>query len=224
MDMHHNAMFGDRGMSYFNIPNLPSPNSRNLQGDGVPTYINLYGANAPSRQSSHIQHKNSDFNNPFMFRPHQNGIAGFNSFAGMNPMHGQHAATSQTHSSAMPPHMHNFNLGNLFSDMQNPGSGTQDSLSGISPIKLGHGNPLSSLGGSQDPAHAAAAAAHHQGYYQNHHRAAQMTPAMLNLFGHPHQHHSFHDSSRMNSAPFTAPPHGHGSTSFGLPFMHDHHT
>ncbi|KAK2151925.1 hypothetical protein LSH36_345g00004 [Paralvinella palmiformis] len=235
------AMFDpSRSMTpYFPISNL-SPQPRNLPSDG-PTYLpgNFFGnAGRPLSNANSLQHKDpAQLNNPFQSffpppsRGAQNGLFQAPPF-GMNHMHaaaaGNHSSPSQIsqHSSSvsMAPHMPNFNLTNLFSDMSNP------SQSDISPMKFPPGNaiiPPQGSGMDHNAMH------HHQAAAGSlYHNRSQVPPPMLHnvafnsILGHQHGFDARGMTPGMNSSvggPFAGPGH---APSFGMPHlnfpMHDH--
>ena len=241
-----NALFDpSRSMTpYFPIGSL-SPPPRNLGGSEGPTYFgagNFFcnSQRPPSLANSKpLQHKNSgpsavpgtadlSFNALFPPSRHQNGLGinfqpppGF----GMNhhaAMHAQGQIMPQA--MAMPPHMANFNLSNIFSDMNNPAPQPDGSLN-ISPIKFPHHSMPLQPGMDPNTLHHQAAAS---SLYTN---RSQMPPPGLHSMSInsllSHQHHGF--DARGIGPPINssvAPPFGGHAHSFGIPPlnfpMHDH--
>lgn len=246
-----NALFDpSRSMTpYFSIGSL-SPPPRNLGSNEGPTYFgtgNFFcnSQRPPSLANSKpLQHKNTgasavpgtadlSFNALFTPSRHQNGLGinfqppGF----GMNhhaAMHTSAQIMPHANTMAMAPHMANFNLSNIFSDMNNPAPPPDSSLN-ISPIKFPHhSNTILPLQASMEPNplhHQAAASS----LYTN---RSQMPPPGLHhsmsinsLLS--HQHHGFDARGigpAINSS--VAPPFGGHAHSFGIPPlnfpMHDH--
>ncbi|XP_074652972.1 uncharacterized protein LOC141907271 [Tubulanus polymorphus] len=212
---------------YFHLGGMPSPPSRNIQGEG-PTYLpgNLFpGGPRPLSNANSVQHKNSEmnmnppFNSLFQTRP-QNGLGlNFQPGFGMNPMHPNHpnspSIPPHSNSLSMPPHLSNFNL-NIFSDISNPGQ--PDSMN-ISPIKFPHGNPMIP---PQPGMEHNALQHHHQGAIYHNRSHPQMLHNM-GLFGHGHPDLTGRSMGPAGIAQF----HGHGSgPAFGMPGlnfnMHEH--
>jgi len=144
-------------------------------------------------------------------------------------MHSSAQIMPHANTMAMAPHMANFNLSNIFSDMNNPAPPPDSSLN-ISPIKFPHhSNTILPLQAGIDPSplhHQAAAAS---SLYTN---RSQMPPPGLHhsmsinsLLS--HQHHGFDTRGigpGINSS--VAPPFGGHAHSFGIPPlnfpMHEH--
>ena len=248
----YNALFDpSRSITpYFPIGSL-SPPPRNLGNNEGPTYFgagNFFcnSQRPPSLANSKpLQHKNTggssvpgtadlSFNALFTPARHQNGLGinfqppGF----GMNhhaAMHSSAQIMPHANTMAMAPHMANFNLSNIFSDMNNPAPPPDSSLN-ISPIKFPHhSNTILPLQAGIDPSplhHQAAAAS---SLYTN---RSQMPPPGLHhsmsinsLLS--HQHHGFDTRGigpGINSS--VAPPFGGHAHSFGIPPlnfpMHEH--
>ena len=228
----------------FPMAGLSPPPTRQLQSDG-PTYLpaNLFSnAGRPLSNSNPLQHKNAELNGPFnpLFQPSrpQNGLGlNFQPGFGMNSVHSNHVTSSQMitpHSNAGPvTHMPNFNLSNIFPDVNGPG-GQPDSLN-ISPIKFTHGNAIlqSQAGlehnGLQHHPHGPGAS---QLY---HHNRSHPTPpqvihnAMSINSILSHNHHGFDPRQMAPGINSTMTPpfgsHGHpaafGMTPLNFP-MHDH--
>ena len=237
-----NALFDpSRSMTpYFPIGSL-SPPPRNLGASEGPTYFgagNFFcnSQRPPSLANSKpLQHKNAgapagtadlSFNALFPPSRHQNGLGiNFQPGFGMNHHAAMHApGQMMPQAMAMPPHMANFNLSNIFSDMNNPAPPPDGSLN-ISPIKFPHHSMPLQPGMDPNALHHQAAAS---SLYTN---RSQMPPPGLHsmsinsLLG--HQHHGFDGRGigpPINSS--VAPPFGGHAHSFGIPPlnfpMHDH--
>lgn len=218
--------------SFFSFQNMSPPPVRNLQSEG-PSFLpgNLFGST--SRPLSNSSNKNTpDLGPPYALFPPtrpQNGLGlNFQHSFGMNTMTGNPGSGHMTpHSVAVPPHMGNFSLSNIFSD-----SGTNDGGINISPIKFSHpGNPILPPQAGMDPN----ALQHpHQGSALYHNRSHHGQPHVLpnpmtlnSILG--HNHHGFDTRSMSQGINSSVGPPFHGAghpSSFAIPplnfSMHDH--
>ncbi len=225
----------------FPVPAL-SPPPRNMQSD-APTYLptNLFGnTSRPLSNSNPLQHKNPpEINSPFnpLFGPGrpQNGIGlNFQPGFGMNPaaVHANVPPSNPmtSHSNPLSHHVPNFNLSNLFPDVNNSPQG--DSLN-LSPMKFAHGNPIlpPQPGIDHNPLqhhHQAAGPMYHN--HRGHHPPAVIHSAMSinNILGHNPHGFEARPMAPMGPGGTMAPPfgsHGHAA-SFGMPLnfpIHDGH-
>ncbi|KAK6173075.1 hypothetical protein SNE40_016604 [Patella caerulea] len=215
-NLSHSIFDSNQGMPpNFFVPTLsPNPN-RNLQSEG-PSFLhgNLFGGTPRPLSNTGSGPKNSDIGVPFnpLFNPSrtQNSLAGLNFQPGfgMNHVSASSAPQITPHSGnvAMPPHiMSNFNLSNIFTDVNNSQS---DSLN-ISPIKFPHGNHMLPQHG-MDP-----------NSLQHHHQNS----ALYHNRGHPGQQQALHNAMAINSLlghnphGFDVRPMGQGiNSSVGPPF------
>ena len=209
---------------FFPVQNL-SPQSRAMQHEGSPFLPgNFFGPGPRLPNSNTPLPKNSDIGNPFnpLFPPGraQNGL-GLNFQPGfgmnMNHLHGNHGNGPQiTPHTGVGSHMPNFNLNNIFSDVN---SSQSESLN-ISPIKFGHANSMLQHQTGMEPG----AMQHHHQNYRGHPPPPPSVLSMNSILG--PNHHGFDGRSlgQMNTS--MAPPfHSHGHPPFIPPLnfsMHDH--
>lgn len=206
---------------FFPVQNL-SPQSRAMQHDGSPFLPgNFFGPGPRLPNSNTPLPKNSEIGSPFnpLFPPgrSQNGL-GLNFQPGfgmnMNPLHSNHGNGPQI--TPHTGHMANFNLNNIFSDVN---SSQSESLN-ISPIKFGHANSVLQHQTGMEPG----AMQHHHQNYRGHPPPPPSVLSMNSILG--PNHHGFDGRSlgQMNTS--MAPPfHSHGHPPFIPPLnfsMHDH--
>lgn len=221
-----NSIFeNNRSMTpFFPVQNL-SPQSRAMPHDGSPFLPgNFFGPGPRLPNTNTPLPKNSEIGSPFnqLFQPGraQNGL-GLNFQPGfgmnMNPLHGNHGNGPQiTPHTGVASHMANFNLNNIFSDVN---SSQSESLN-ISPIKFGHANSMLQHQAGMDPG----AMQHHHQNYRGHPPPPPSVLSMNSILG--PNHHGFDGRSlgQMNTS--MAPPfHSHGHPPFIPPLnfsMHDH--
>ncbi|OWF41522.1 hypothetical protein KP79_PYT22535 [Mizuhopecten yessoensis] len=216
-------------------PQNLSPPARNMQNEGPGLFAaNLFGA-GPRHTATASMPKNAEISAPYnpLFPPGrpQNGLGlNFQPGFGMNTVHGgmSNAPSITPHSGSVTvtPHMSNFSLTNIFSDVNNS---SQNDLN-ISPIKFPHSNSIMPHQG-MDPN--ALQHPHHQGgsIYHPHNRSHPPPPVLHNamsinsILG--QHHHSFDSRGVPQGMNASAPPfHGPGHPpSFAMPplnfSMHD---
>ena len=208
---------------FFPVQNL-SPQSRAMQHDGSPFLPGNFFGPGPRLNSNTPLPKNSDIGSPFnpLFQPGraQNGL-GLNFQPGfgmnMNALHGNHGNGPQiTPHTGVASHMPNFNLNNIFSDVN---SSQSESLN-ISPIKFGHANSMLQHQSGMDPG----AMQHHHQNYRGHPPPPPSVLSMNSILGPNHHGFDGRSLSQMNTS--MAPPfHSHGHPPFIPPLnfsMHDH--
>ena len=209
---------------FFPVQNL-SPQSRAMQHEGSPFLPgNFFGPGPRLPNSNTPFSKNSDIGNPFnpLFPPGraQNGLGlqfqpGFG--MNMNPLHGNHGNSPQiTPHTGVGSHMPNFNLNNIFSDVN---SSQSESLN-ISPIKFGHANSMLQHQPGMEPG----AMQHHQQNYRGHPPPPPSVLSMNSILGPNHPGFDGRSLGHMNTS--MAPPfHNHGHPPFIPPLnfsIHDH--
>ena len=208
---------------FFPVQNL-SPQSRAMQHDGSPFLPGNFFGPGPRLNSNTPLPKNSDIGSPFnpLFQPGraQNGL-GLNFQPGfgmnMNALHGNHGNGPQiTPHTGVASHMPNFNLNNIFSDVN---SSQSESLN-ISPIKFGHANSVLQHQSGMDPG----GMQHHHQNYRGHPPPPPSVLSMNSILGPNHHGFDGRSLSQMNTS--MAPPfHSHGHPPFIPPLnfsMHDH--
>ena len=209
---------------FFPVQNL-SPQSRAMQHEGSPFLPgNFFGPGPRLPNANTPFSKNSDISNPFnpLFPPGraQNGLGlqfqpGFG--MNMNPLHGNHGNSPQiTPHTGVGSHMPNFNLNNIFSDVN---SSQSESLN-ISPIKFGHANSMLQHQPGMEPG----SMQHHQQNYRGHPPPPPSVLSMNSILGPNHPGFDGRPLGHMNTS--MAPPfHNHGHPPFIPPLnfsMHDH--
>ncbi|KAJ8316385.1 hypothetical protein KUTeg_006399 [Tegillarca granosa] len=222
---------------FFGLPpqNL-SPPSRNIQNEGPLFPGNFFGASSRPLSNSSSVPKNAEISAPFnsLFppsRPPQNGL-GLNFQHGFGMNHGGMSSGTQitphSNSVTVTPHMSNFSLTNIFSDV---GNSQNDSMN-MSPIKFPHSNPILPPQG-MDPN--SLQHPHHQSSSLYHHNRGPHPPppvihtamSINSILG--HNHHGFDTRPMPRAMNTSAPPfggHGHPPPTFGMPpldfSMHEH--